>query len=82
MTRDWIDDIKEERSRGINRPLLTGQHEAVNHRYLGLTVETCCECGKATGRAGTADDSLFCGQCDGGPFCLDCWYEHPCEHKD
>ena len=33
-------------------------------------IEYCCKCGKATGRAGRGDDSIYIG--DNGPFCEEC----------
>jgi len=50
---DWVDKIKAERVSGINRPLTQSEHDAVNARYPGTTLEYCCECGQPTGRAGT-----------------------------
>lgn len=38
-------------------------------------LERCCNCDEPTGRAGRADDSLYC-ECGEGPFCEDCWDEH------
>lgn len=38
---DWIDRIRDERSRGINRALDQRQHAAVNARYPGCTREDC-----------------------------------------
>ena len=44
----------------------------VNSRYPGTTLEHCCECGEATGRAGIGEDSLYYE--DGrGPYCQDCY---------
>ncbi len=40
-------------------------------------LERCCSCDEPTGRAGRADDSLYC-ECGAGPFCEDCWDEHEC----
>lgn len=74
--RDWIDEEKYQRQRGINRPLLPSEHNAVNNRYPGCTLEYCSECGKATGRAGRGDDSIFVDAIDGtgeyGPLCYEC----------
>lgn len=67
---DWIDEEKRRRDQGINTPLLPGQHEAVNARYSGCTLEHCCECGSPTGRAGRGDDSIYIG--DYGPLCKTC----------
>ena len=39
-------------------------------------LETCCECGLPTGRAGIHDDSLFATS-DFGPYCEDCWANVP-----
>jgi hypothetical protein len=36
-----------------------------------MTMETCCDCGAETGRAGRGDDSLYAG--DYGPYCECCW---------
>ena len=42
--------------------------------------EHCCQCDEPTGRAGRADDSLYC--CDLGPFCEECYNEHlKTEHR-
>ncbi len=71
---DWIDEERERRGRGINRPLLQSQHEEVNARYPGCTLEYCCECDQPTGCAGRGDDSLFTED-DQGPFCWECWEE-------
>ena len=69
---DWIDEERARRSRGINHPLLPSEHDAVNARYPETTLEYCCECGAATGRAGRADDSIFTEDGD-GPYCFECW---------
>ena len=80
---DWIDEEYERRKHGENRPLLQSDHWAVNSRYPGCTLEYCCECNRATGRAGRADDSLFDDETDDGPFCRECWDErHPEERGD
>ena len=69
---DWIDDEYTRRRSGINHPLPPSQHETVNARYPGCTLEYCCQCDAPTGRAGRADDSLFTDAGD-GPHCEDCW---------
>ena len=71
---DWIDREYAQRKQGVNRPLLYSEHEAVNARYPGCTLEYCCECGSATGRAGKHDDSLFTDDGD-GPYCHECWID-------
>jgi len=71
---DWIDNIKRERSEGINRALLQSQHAAVNSRYPGTTLEYCCECGEPTGNAGKGEDSNYT-QNDEGPYCWECFPE-------
>lgn len=68
---DWIDEEWERRQHGINRPLLQSEHAAVNARCPGCTLEYCCECGDATGRAGRADDSMFTEE-GYGPYCKEC----------
>ncbi len=75
---DWIDNERERRRHGINHPLLPSQHDAVNRRYSGTTLEYCCECNAPTGRAGQAEDSLFTED-DRGPFCWPCWDERQLE---
>ena len=35
-------------------------------------VERCSVCDRPTDRAGRHDDSMFCDQCDAGPFCETC----------
>jgi len=71
---DWIDGIKQERDNGVNRALLSSQHDAVNARYPGCTLEHCCECGNPTENAGAGEDSLFVENGD-GPYCWECWQE-------
>lgn len=39
-------------------------------------AEMCVNCDRPTGRAGRGDDSLYCEECDEGPFCAECWAEH------
>lgn len=68
---DWIDEEKARRDADIRRPLLQSQHAEVNARYPGCTLEYCCECDAATGRAGAAEDSLFID--DDGPYCWECY---------
>ena len=71
---DWIDDEKRRRVNGQNRPLLPSEHEAVNGRYPGTTLEYCIECGSATGCAGRGEDSNYMD--DGsGPYCWECFVE-------
>ena len=71
---DWIDHIKKERDNGIIRSLDQSQHQAVNARYPGTTLEYCCECGEPTGNAGAGEDSNYTE--DGaGPFCWECFPE-------
>ena len=74
---DWIDQEAERRSQGENRALLPSQHDAVNGRYPGCTLEECCKCDEATGRAGKGEDSIYCDECEQGPFCSECWGKHP-----
>jgi hypothetical protein len=38
-----------------------------------IEVETCMECDNETGRAGIAEDSIYCGECGNGPYCENCW---------
>lgn len=71
---DWIDQIKQERDNGYNRPLLQSQHKEVNSRYSGLTLEYCCECDNPTGNAGRGEDSNYTEDGE-GPFCWDCFPE-------
>ena len=79
---DWIDKVKQERESGRKRALTQSQHNAVNDRYPGLTLEHCFRCGAATGRAGPAEDSIYCECCDpDGPWCEECYYDQH-EPKD
>lgn len=71
---DWIDEEKNRRDTGIKRALRQDQHAAVNARYPGTTLETCCKCDDYTGRAGPAEDSMYAPDGE-GPFCETCWYE-------
>jgi hypothetical protein len=73
---DWIDEERKRRKHGINRFLLPSEHEAVNNRYPGCTLEYCSECEEATGRAGRREDSIFVNAIDAskeyGPLCYEC----------
>ena len=77
---DWIDEEKQRRDNGVNRPLLQSQHWDVNSRYPGTTLEYCCSCDGATGRAGKAEDSLY--DDDDGPYCYECWSQRDGADKD
>ena len=78
---DWIDTVYQERERGINRGFDQSQHAAVNARYPGCTLEYCFLCDAPTGRAGAGDDSIF--DDDGeGPYCEECYKEHPEKFRD
>lgn len=74
---DWIDKEHVLRQTGGVTPLLQSEHAEVNARYPGCTLEYCCQCNQATGRAGRSEDSLYCE--DEGPFCWDCWQAN--EHE-
>lgn len=37
--------------------------------------EVCTACDRPTGKAGRADDSLYCETCERGPFCPECFGE-------
>jgi len=37
-------------------------------------LEECCRCGEPTGNAGRGDGSIYCDECDTGPFCAECVY--------
>ena len=56
---DWIDEEYQNRLLGRNRALLQSQHNAVNARYPGTTLEYCCDCGEPTGNAGKDEDSCL-----------------------
>jgi len=75
---DWIDDEKRRRDAGERRALDQSQHAAVNARYPGCTLEHCFICDEETGRAGRAEDSIYCCDCDLGPFCEHCIGIHQC----
>ena len=74
-----IDQIKQDRVNGINKPLLQTDHWAVNARYPGTTLEYCCECDNPTGYAGRGEDSIYAESIiDGseiGPLCWECYQE-------
>jgi hypothetical protein len=40
------------------------------------SYEECFICGDLTGRAGQGEDSLYCDECDKGPYCPDCFRKH------
>ena len=73
---DWIEEERTRRERGETRPLLQSQHAEVNGRHPGCTLEYCCDCGDATGRAGRGDDSLYTDDGE-GPYCAECWDNLP-----
>ena len=74
---DYIDQIKEDRTNGITKPLLQSDHWAVNARYPGTTLEYCCECDQPTGNAGRGEDSIYAeamlGNDEIGPLCFECY---------
>jgi len=76
---DNIDQIKQDRVNGINKPLSQSEHRAVNTRYPGTTLEYCCECDNSTGRAGRGEDSIYAeymiGGDEVGPLCFECYDE-------
>ena len=39
-------------------------------------LEYCFICDEPTGRAGKGEDSLYCDECDKGPYCPDCFRKH------
>ncbi len=71
---DWIDQEYRRRRMAIITPLFPSEHDAVNARYPGTTLEYCFVCGEPTGRAGKGDDSLY-DEDDEGPYCPGCWHE-------
>lgn len=75
---DWIDEEIERRQLGLTRNLSQSDHIAVNQRRPGSTLEHCLACGDPTGRAGRGDDSIYCDQCECGPFCEKCIDAHIC----
>ena len=46
------------------------------------SLEHCFKCNDLTGRAGKADDSLYCYGCDTGPYCPECWELHHAADKE
>ena len=42
----------------------------------GRPLEHCFICDEPTGRAGKGEDSLYCDECDKGPYCPDCFRKH------
>jgi len=76
---DWIEQIKQDRDTGINKPLLQSDHWEVNRRFPGTTLEYCCECGQPTGNAGRGEDSIYAetmiGEDEIGPLCSECYDE-------
>ena len=74
---DSIDQIKQDRANGINKPLSQSDHAAVNAKHPGTTLEYCCECLGPTGNAGRDEDSIY-AECiangnEVGPLCPDCY---------
>jgi hypothetical protein len=41
-----------------------------------LLLECCFICDDLTGRAGEGEDSLYCDECDKGPYCSNCFRKH------
>lgn len=69
---DWIDKEYINRKNGRRRMLYPSEHDAVNSRYPGCTLEYCCKCDRPTGNAGKVDGSLYTDA--DGPFCYQCFY--------
>lgn len=40
------------------------------------SYEECFICDDLTGRAGQGEDSLYCDECDKGPYCPECFKKH------
>ena len=56
--------------------LTQAEHDQINAQaYLG-TREMCPVCDEPTGNAGKGDGSLYCPDCDKGPFCWACYEIH------
>ncbi len=62
---------------GVRHAMTQSKHEAWNATNYPGTLEMCSVCDDPTGRC--EDDSINCDDCGAGPFCPDCWHEHPCE---
>ena len=45
------------------------------------TYERCDICDELTGRAGKGEDSLYCDECDKGPFCSECHDIHRADDR-
>ena len=50
----------------------------MSNRPTAECFETCCECDGLTDRAGRGEDSLYCEDCEAGPFCNNCFDKHTC----
>lgn len=68
---DWRDRIAADYAAGRTHCLTPDQHEAVNSRHPGATLERCSLCDEFTGRAGRGEDSIYLED-DTGPFCEEC----------
>lgn len=44
--------------------------------FSELLLELCFICDEPTERAGKGEDSLYCDECDKGPYCPDCFRMH------
>lgn len=60
MKRDWIEAERIARQRGKIRPLEQSEHDAVNARYPGCTLQYCESCGEPTGKS---DGEAICETC-------------------
>ena len=79
MIPSWIEEEYTRRRHGVNRALTQSQHDRVNARYPGATLEYCCLCGQPTGKAGPGEDSLYDHR--DGPYCAECfWREQEARH--
>ena len=60
--------------KGYRHAMTQDAHERWNAMHCPGTRQLCCKCEEPTGRC--EEDSIY-GEEGDGPYCEDCWKEHP-----
>ena len=56
--------------------LTPAEHDRINAQSYPGTREMCLVCDEPTGNAGKGDGSLYCPDCEKGPYCWVCYEVH------
>lgn len=60
---------------GKRHAITQSEHEAWNSKNHPGTLQICCKCEAPTGRC--EEDSIYTEDSEEGPFCVECWRQHP-----